>query len=340
MIKVEIQRNLIGLEDLLVGVGVVQQTRGPTGSAPVNVTRINAQNLPYDGDTSLAEKLIEIESLAQSLSVVDEQGNFLTGYINTSENQLNLAGRLWNHEIDANQAEIYYGSIRILKYNPTTGDFILPEDTDYIAADAALSDTLTMYIDTGDSALNDAITALENSLGTAALLDVGTGNNNIVQLDGTAKLPAIDGSQLTNLPDSVKIGVICYTAASTPDSGYLECNGQEISRSTYSVLFARIGTTYGAGNGSTTFNIPNIQGEFIRGWDNGRGVDPGRVFGSLQMDELKAHTHDMRGKTTGAAGSPVAPLLNAVGGSQSTLATGGAETRPRNIALLAQIKAL
>jgi microcystin-dependent protein len=63
-----------------------------------------------------------------------------------------------------------------------------------------------------------------------------------------------------------------FAGASAPD-GFLLCNGGAISRSIYSDLFAAIGTTYGAGDGSTTFNIPDLRGEFLRGLDGGRGVD-------------------------------------------------------------------
>ena len=59
--------------------------------------------------------------------------------------------------------------------------------------------------------------------------------------------------------------VVAFSASTTPKSGYLLCNGAEISRSTYADLFAVIGTTYGSGNGSTTFNLPNLTDKFIQG---------------------------------------------------------------------------
>ena len=58
--------------------------------------------------------------------------------------------------------------------------------------------------------------------------------------------------------------IISYSTATVP-SGYLECNGQVVSRETYSALFSKIGTTYGAGDGSTTFRVPDLRGEFLRG---------------------------------------------------------------------------
>jgi microcystin-dependent protein len=73
-----------------------------------------------------------------------------------------------------------------------------------------------------------------------------------------------------------------HTASSVPTS-YLEANGAAISRSTYASLFAVIGTTYGTGDGTTTFNVPDVRGYFVRGYDNGRGVDTSRVFGSNQV---------------------------------------------------------
>ena len=69
-------------------------------------------------------------------------------------------------------------------------------------------------------------------------------------------------------------------------TGWLKCNGALLSRTTYAALFAVIGTTYGAGDGSTTFALPDLRGEFLRGLDDGRGVDGGRALGSAQRGSL------------------------------------------------------
>lgn len=125
--------------------------------------------------------------------------------------------------------------------------------------------------------------------------------------------------------------VSAFAGASAPD-GYLTCNGAALSRTIYSDLFSAIGTTYGVGDGSTTFNIPDLRGEFIRGLDGGRGVDSGRTLGSYQADELKSHTHTYRGATITPTGSDPTGT-----GSTFTIgntgSTGGTETRPRNIAM-------
>lgn len=126
-------------------------------------------------------------------------------------------------------------------------------------------------------------------------------------------------------------------------SGYLECDGAEISRSTYSDLFGIIGTNFGVGDGSTTFNIPDLRGEFIRGYDNGRGIDSGRSFGSLQNDEFRSHNHNFT-KGSGACVSSINEEREARGGCAAwsytitTNSSGGSETRPRNIAMKYVIK--
>ena len=125
---------------------------------------------------------------------------------------------------------------------------------------------------------------------------------------------------------------------STAPAGFLKANGAAISRTTYSALFAAIGTTFGAGDGTTTFTLPDLRGEFLRGWDDGRGADSARVFGSTQGDDLKAHTHT---QNIGGTVSSQFNTLTASGpgnASRNTGSTGGTETRPRNVAVLYCIK--
>lgn len=154
-----------------------------------------------------------------------------------------------------------------------------------------------------------------------------------------------DASNLTQLSAAIQAlinnyapapGSVIYIAKSTAPTGYLKANGAAVSRTTYSALFAAIGTTFGAGDGATTFNLPDLRGEFIRGWDDGRGVDSGRAFGSYQTDEIKSHKHttDVGTVLIAASGSS----QRGAGGGVDTGFTGGTETRPRNVALLACIK--
>jgi microcystin-dependent protein len=138
---------------------------------------------------------------------------------------------------------------------------------------------------------------------------------------------------------SVPVGSVFYVASSAAPSGYLKANGATISRITYAALFAAIGTTFGAGDGSTTFVLPDLRGEFVRGWDDARGVDSGRAFGSSQDDELKSHNHSiLYGRSNNTSSATLGSAVGLDGSSQLSENTGGTETRPRNVALLAVIK--
>lgn len=146
------------------------------------------------------------------------------------------------------------------------------------------------------------------------------------------------------------VSSIVYFPRTTAPSGWMKANGAAVSRTAYAELFAAIGTTFGSGDGVNTFNLPDLRGEFIRCLDDGRGVDNGRVMGSAQGDSVKSHEHDLP-TTTGGSGGNRAGIIddafkvtypNNLAPTDNyrayTFSTGGTETRPRNIALLACIK--
>ena len=175
-----------------------------------------------------------------------------------------------------------------------------------------------------------------------------------------------DGKRLLNADDlsgMVPSGAVMYFAGQTAPTGWLKANGAAVSRTAYAALFDAIGTTYGEGDGRTTFNLPDLRGEFMRGWDDGRGVDAGRVFGSMQGDAIRNITgqfvsddynrslvNEMLGvftmtkrnsSTSYDAASTVTTggeYLNAIKFDASRVVPTAAENRPRNIALLACIK--
>lgn len=134
---------------------------------------------------------------------------------------------------------------------------------------------------------------------------------------------------------------------STAPTGWLECDGAAVSRSTYVALFAAIGTTWGVGDGSTTFNLPDARGYALRGWDHGSGVDASRAFGSTQADAIKAHTHPITSHIGGSATQSIQLVFQQVSGAgqgdelvvqDAAGSTGGSETRMKNIAVLVCIK--
>ena len=124
-------------------------------------------------------------------------------------------------------------------------------------------------------------------------------------------------------------------------TNYLICEGAAISRTTYGNLFSVIGTIYGAGNGSTTFNVPDFRGLFPRGFDGGRGIDPGRTFGSFQDMAIQSHNHVVGGQqeTLAGGGALRYSLVNPPGQiSFSSGFAGSSETRPKNLAVYFLIK--
>ena len=117
-------------------------------------------------------------------------------------------------------------------------------------------------------------------------------------------LPSVDGSSGSFLQTNgsgvlsfstvqgVPSGSVFCIAVATVPSNYLECNGASVSRTTYAALFAVIGTAYGSTSGST-FNVPDLRGEFVRGWDHGKGSDSGRSIASDQTDQMEQHNHSV-----------------------------------------------
>ena len=143
---------------------------------------------------------------------------------------------------------------------------------------------------------------------------------------------------------TVPVGTIQSHSANTAPSGWLICDGSPISRTTYSDLFLIVSTTWGVGDGSSTFNLPDLRGEFLRGFDNGLGSDPdagsrtgGDSIGSSQSSAYGSHSHHIRGGNGGipdwfgGSGAPYGFLTS--GGSLYSgyiQSAGSNETRPRN----------
>lgn len=120
----------------------------------------------------------------------------------------------------------------------------------------------------------------------------GTG---IAVIPGLASRLFCDGVNITDEtynPNNDMVGMVAAFAMNSAPEGWLIANGSAVSRVTYARLFSRVGTLYGAGDGSTTFNLPDARGVVLRGADLGSGRDSGRAFGSYQPDAVK--TIDLR----------------------------------------------
>jgi microcystin-dependent protein len=153
-------------------------------------------------------------------------------------------------------------------------------------------------------------------------------------------------------------GTVSPFVGTTAPTGHLSCDGSVVSRTTYSALFAVIGTSHGEGDGSTTFHLPDYRGRFLRGTDESAGRDPdagsrtaantggnsGDAVGAVQDDTIQGHSHGNgtfplspynSNKTNGglidsyanSASNPMQVMSDGVNGTART----SSETRPVNI---------
>ncbi|PZP05629.1 Microcystin-dependent protein [Pseudomonas sp. NFPP10] len=166
---------------------------------------------------------------------------------------------------------------------------------------------------------------------------------------------------------ALPVGAMVPFPKGTVPAGFLEVDGSVQSAATYPDLAAYLGTTFNTGGeGAGKFRLPESRGEFLRGWDHGRGVDSGRVLGSYQIDQMQGHIHEYRfrmgvtasagitstsvacshaGSGTNLGSSGVTDSANPfmVGGALPDAANGtprtGGENRPRNLVVMWCIKA-
>ena len=162
------------------------------------------------------------------------------------------------------------------------------------------------------------------------------------------------------------VGTVIWFAGSTAPTGYLKCNGDSIPNGTGTVQ--SVSSNYSALHAIIGGNLPDLRGEFIRGWDDSRGADVGRAIRSTQTDQNESHTHtatstvtdpghnhtynqrvsNVTGRgdndehqsvnnTTDSTGT-AASNTTGISVSTSNASQGGNESRPRNVALLACIK--
>ena len=175
------------------------------------------------------------------------------------------------------------------------------------------------------------------------------------EMGDSVQILAFSSFKTTNTYTKAELQALLLTASALPvggilpfprgvvPAGYLELDGSVQKIATFPDLAAYLAGAFNKGDEPAGyFRLPDGRGEFLRGWDHGRGVDAGRALGSWQADEFKAHSHMV----------PNNPGNSQSGGSQDggegnsgyyegsrTAVEGGAETRPRNLAVMWCVKA-
>lgn len=185
----------------------------------------------------------------------------------------------------------------------------------------------------------------------------------IASLGGGTSISPPRGSTVFIYSDGTNVGyampftqpgtIISYGGTSAP-TGFILCDGSAVSRSTYSALFQAISTTWGVGDGTTTFNVPDLRGAFLRG--SGAGLNPSpRTVGTYETDAYLNHSHGITdpghfhvvgnivdpGQVAGGGsyrGTAANSFSATTGITVNTSTTGSTETRPKNYATLFCIK--
>ncbi|ELS2549122.1 tail fiber protein [Escherichia coli] len=232
------------------------------------------------------------------------------------------------HRIDTKTAQkdkFGAGKNGFTRGNPQTGTPATDLDDDYFDM---LQEELCSVVEASGASLekgrhDQLLTALR------ALLLSRKNPFGDIKSDGTVK------TALENLGlgegSALPVGVPVPWPSAIPPTGWLKCNGAAFS----AVEYPKLARVY------PTNKLPDLRGEFIRGWDDGRGVDSGRALLSTQTDEFKSHSHYFERTwaqtgfdTTGGYYLLAADVSGSVNQkrSDSTNSVGGRESRPRNIA--------
>lgn len=214
------------------------------------------------------------------------------------------------------------------------------------------TDGTTAYGSQVDSEIQNIVTTLNNcdtavttwdNVKVTTLLpqaNVAMGGHKITGLaNGTAATDAVAYGQVSGIAGAITGSILMYPIKSPAPSGYLYCDGSAVSRGTYATLYGIIGNIWGQGDGSTTFNLPDYRGKFIRGVNDGTGNDPdassrtaqatggntGDAAGSIQSYQYQSHNH---GVTDPGHVHTIACYTNLAGGSFFFIATLSAGNNP------------
>jgi microcystin-dependent protein len=170
------------------------------------------------------------------------------------------------------------------------GTYTPPVGTFGVTGTVISSTAYNVFVNDAAQALTDSLAKQGETVWTASQ---NMGSNTIINV--APGVNPTDAANLSQLGQFAPIGsVMIYPSATPPSASYLLCNGQAVSRSTYATLFTLVGTAFGAGDGSTTFNVPNFNSSAPLGITVGSnviGTAGGAATVALATGNLPAHNH-------------------------------------------------
>lgn len=297
------------------------------------------QNASTFADNSASSASAAATSEANALASANNAASSASSASTSESNAANSATAAATSE--ANASASASASASSAASASASADVATTKATDASNSAAAAASSATDSLNSANAAAQSET----NAAASAASAATSEGNAHTYATNAADAASTLNGN-------IIPVGTIHWFAVDTPPDGWLICDGSAVT-SVYPdlrSLLVNAGSPFGTDANSDPL-LPDLRGEFIRGFDSGRGVDTGRAFGSWQADDFKAHKHRVQ-STDGSSASRLDQgatgfagwrngSVGFTGGVAAELVenTGGSETRPRNIALLPCIKA-
>lgn len=292
---------------------------GPIANGPFSMKDPNTSVLykitdlatPTNANDAVNKTYMDTQLAAGLALKVSKSGDTMTGALvvqsSVTANSLQVNGAATISGLLTASSGANFGSTLSMGNNKITS-----LATPTAGSDAANKSYVDAAVSSGSSGLNNKydktggpISGNVQISGTLQVTGTTTTSSSIILSGGSsqvtlpnAPLAATDAcnkayvDSIVGGTSSTPPGTVVAFAGQTVPGGWVACEGQELNRTgTFADLFAAIGGGFGTGNGSTTFNVPDLRGQFIRGWSNGSAVDPGRGFGTSQGSQIERHKH-------------------------------------------------
>jgi hypothetical protein len=322
-------------DNLRIETGAAANLELSAGTGGINLSSTNTLN-------QTATNNINITSSAGSI-ITQADGNI---NLTSTSNDVNLTGT----DI---QIQTTSGAVNMISNNgggmsATNGSLLFTSVAGSVTTDAFGANIM----DGGSIQITSASTTAMTS-STTTTITSSTGDVDIVATSGEISFNCDELNVKNGFMSFsfIPTGTINTSVVNTVPLGFLRCNGQAVSRSTYSRLFSAINTTFGSGDGITTFNVPNFQGAFLRGWSNqtvGGVTYTAPAIGTAQQDQVLQTTvyATNEGFRDCSAGTRECVSRTRITGDPTDTNTGilaqfqrqGTENRPMNYAVYYNIK--
>ncbi len=284
---------------------------------------------------------VALSDIVPALNITNAKVSASAAIEDTKLATINTAGKVTNNAVQA----VATNTANRIVTRDGSGNFEAGTITATLSGNAS---TATFASSVADAAVTTAKIADSNvttakiadsNVTTAKILDANVTTAKILDANVTTAKIADGNVTLEKLIAAVQealvpIGGIVPFGRTTAPAGWLACNGQPVNRiGTYAALFAAIGTTWGVGNGSTTFNVPDLQDRYLRH----AGATFSGAIGTTQADEVKSHAHTASTNSTGAHTHTVSGTAASDGAHTHTASTNstGAHTHTFNAQSLA-----